>query len=450
MNNTTKFADLPALRQVVPSRFARRVGRLIALVVIAAPFVLMLTPWQQSIKGGGRVVAFSPNDREQVLQSPIYGRIVESWVVEGSEVRAGDRLMLIQDNDPEFIRRLEEQMSALEKKIDAARIKLLAYDSQVLAFEEARLLAIEAAHSHVQVASQKVEASLRAIEATQAAERQARLDLDRRNALHKDGLISTLELEVADRKFQEELAKMRQAKNYLNADRNELDAKEADLKRVGREAQAKIESARAARQEAASDVAVAEQDVSELKVKISRQQTQLVTAPRDGVVVRLLVNPGAEVLKEGSPLLVFLPDTEQRAVELWIDGNDAPLVAGERQASDGLRAGDLVRLQFEGWPAVQFVGWPSVAVGTFGGVVKLVDATDNGKGKFRILVQPDPNTAPWPTSRFLRQGTRANGWVLLRQVSLGFELWRHLNGFPPVVDTTEPASDGKRKAAKNE
>ena len=47
-----------------------------------------------------------------------------------------------------------------------------------------------------------------------------------------------------------------------------------------------------------------------------------------------------------------------------------------------------MRLQFEGWPAVQFAGWPSVAVGTFGGEVMTIDATDDGTGKFRILVQP--------------------------------------------------------------
>jgi len=33
---------------------------------------------------------------------------------------------------------------------------------------------------------------------------------------------------------------------------------------------------------------------------------------------------------------------------------------------------------------------------------------------------------------------RANGWVLLNQVTLGFELWRKLNGFPPSVAGGEP------------
>jgi len=84
--------------------------------------------------------------------------------------------------------------------------------------------------------------------------------------------------------------------------------------------------------------------------------------------------------------------------------------------------------------------------------VVLVDPTDNGKGKFRILVaeKPDlvegrngqPTPVPWPDSRWLRQGVRANGWVLLRRVPLWYEVWRQLNGFPPVL--SEEALDSKK------
>jgi len=33
---------------------------------------------------------------------------------------------------------------------------------------------------------------------------------------------------------------------------------------------------------------------------------------------------------------------------------------------------------------------------------------------------------------------RANGWVLLNIVPIGYELWRQFNGFPPVVAMDEP------------
>ncbi|MEX1364059.1 MAG: HlyD family efflux transporter periplasmic adaptor subunit, partial [Nannocystaceae bacterium] len=169
--------------------------------------------------------------------------------------------------------------------------------------------------------------------------------------------------------------------------------------------------------------AKAEAELLKVEVRLARQRTMTITAPRAGTVFRMEARQGGEMVKAGEPLLVLVPDTEARAVELLMDGNDAPLITPGRH----------VRLQFEGWPAVQFVGWPSVAVGTFGGEVAFVDATDDGMGRFRVVVVPD-GEQEWPEARYLRQGVRANGWILLNRVSLGFELWRQLNGFPPVVD----------------
>ena len=39
----------------------------------------------------------------------------------------------------------------------------------------------------------------------------------------------------------------------------------------------------------------------------------------------------------------------------------------------------------------------------------------------------------WPGARWLRQGVRANGWVLLQRVPLWYEIWRQVNGFPPAL-----------------
>ena len=137
---------------------------------------------------------------------------------------------------------------------------------------------------------------------------------------------------------------------------------------------------------------------------------------------------------------MLVPEVADRVAEIFVEGNDAPLI----------NKGDPVRLQFEGWPAVQFVGWPSVAVGTFGGKVLLVDSTSNEMGKFRVLVEPHVGGGdePWPSTTYLRQGVRAKGFVLLRQVALGYEVWRRLNGFPPVVAQNEPGSNEKVKVKR--
>jgi pyruvate/2-oxoglutarate dehydrogenase complex dihydrolipoamide acyltransferase (E2) component len=164
--------------------------------------------------------------------------------------------------------------------------------------------------------------------------------------------------------------------------------------------------------------------IAQIDVRLSRQAAQEIFAPRDGTILRLVAAQGSEMVKAGDPVAVLVPDTSDRAVELWVDGNDVPLIYEGRH----------VRLQFEGWPAVQFSGWPSVAVGTFGGRVALVDATDDGRGKFRVVVIPDGHE-PWPHPRYLRQGVRANGWFLLDRVRIGWELWRQFNGFPPAMSS---------------
>ena len=80
-----------------------------------------------------------------------------------------------------------------------------------------------------------------------------------------------------------------------------------------------------------------------------------------------------------------------------------------------------------------------MAVGTFAGKVKVIDAVDDGKNRFRIIVEPDADAIksgkeePWPTLNELRPGAEANGWVMLDTVSLGWELWRQFNAFPPTV-----------------
>ena len=172
-----------------------------------------------------------------------------------------------------------------------------------------------------------------------------------------------------------------------------------------------------------------------IDVNIARQGAQQVNAPQDGFVLRLLMNPQGHIVKQGDPLMILVPDTDARAAEVWVSGNDAPLI----------QPGHHARLMFEGWPAVQFVGWSKVAVGTFGGTVVFVDSSDNGQGKFRVLIVPDESDHLWPSNRFLRQGGSVKAWILLGKVSIGYEIWRQLNGFPPKLTSDHPYKDLKRE-----
>lgn len=178
-------------------------------------------------------------------------------------------------------------------------------------------------------------------------------------------------------------------------------------------------------------------ELNQSQVRLARQDTQILRAPRDGIIVNIIAGDIATTVKEGQPVADFVPSNVVLAAEIFIDGLDVPL----------LTEGRKVRLMFEGWPAVQFSGWPSTAVGTFGGVVQVIDPAVSLNGRFRVMVTPDPDDEPWPSDRFLRLGAQARGWVQLDTVSVGFELWRQLNNFPPRL--TQAPSQGQSGANPN-
>mgnify|MGYP002631481053 CR=1 FL=1 len=461
-------AVLPSLRLARSSRLARRFGRVLAFLLGVAVIATLFAPWQQSVTGSGNVVAYAPLERQMIVEAPIKGRIV-NWgagIVENAHVKKDQVILEVQDVDPDYLSRLKEQEESGKRQLTAAKESLAAGQRNVTAAQasitpsEALLRAyrtvqteiVAAADQYVKSSEQKVQAETRALEEAQAGFSQALADYQRQKSLFEKGFASELKFQQAEQKYLQAKAKVGKAEAYVAAAKNELEAKRRERQAKERKAQVDIEYAQTSVNKANADVAKAQSDVAKaqsevakaeqsltkLKTAVSRQQRQVVTAPRDGFILQLLANEGSDMVKEGDPLCIIVPDTTDRAVQVWLDGNDAPLVEPGRH----------VRLQFAGWPAVQFAGWPSVAVGTFGGEVISVDSTDDGKGKFRVLISPAPGDIAWPSDRYLKQGVRANGWVLLDEVGLGYELWRRLNGFPPVVSMDEPVDRLVRGGSK--
>ena len=411
------FPPLPSLAIAGSARGARILARVLAvgvLLLVAAVFVM---PWQQSVRGTGRVIAFNPLDRRMDIEAPVEGRVRRMHVVENQVVRRGDLIAEIQDNDPNLLANLRLQHDAAVARRAAAAQRIEDLQQQVASQELAKVQAIDAAR-------QRVSAEEFVYETNRINER-------RFSQLVETGDVSRRNYELS--------------KLALDSSRANLAAAKAVLERTGSEYDATIAGINASRRSAESDVAAAERDMAVIDIQLGKTAQQAVVAPRDGVVLSVAATEGA-YLKPGSSICVVIPDTDARFVEAWIDGMDMPLLAPREKLADGTTVpGSSVRLQFEGWPAVQFVGWPSVAVGTFGGEVVSVDATDDGAGRFRIVVAADAADEPWPGPRFLRQGVRAKAWVLLRNVPLWQELWRQLNGFPPVVAKSEPGSKAEKK-----
>lgn len=425
-------AALLTVQLVRPPRRCRQIGRVLMVLFVALPLALSIVPWQQSITGSGSVVAYDPVDRPQEIDSPVNGRIRHWHVVEGSIVKEGDMIVEILDNDPELLVRLKDQLDLEKAKLSSYEERVNFLKFQVELLNETRERAIEAAKGHLEMAKAKVRQARADLYAAEAARDRNVFQLKMQSDLERKGLVATQDRVLTERDYNMTLAQIEAAQAAITSAEREVDARQADLDRVEPEQNANINAALGNLESAVGDVRAIEQAIKNLEIRIAQQETQNVTAPRDGIIFRILANQtlNGQVVA-GQPLVLLVPDVESRVAEIYVDGNDAPLV----------HKGDPVRLQFEGWPAVQFVGWPSVAVGTFGGRVLIVDPTSNEYGKFRILVEPDesPGEEPWPSARWLRQGVRAKGFVLLQRVPLGYEIWRRLNGFPPVISNQEPS-----------
>lgn len=411
-------------------RLPLQLGKWLLVALVMSVPLLLFVPWQQTVAGTGRVVAYSPTEREQDLHAPVSGRIVRWHVVEGSRVKAGDSIADMADIDPDYMARIEERLRADRDRIEAAEERLLVYKAQVESYEQARKMKVQAMRMKVQMADQKVKVSEQKAEVAKTGLETARANRDRVRNLHGKGISSQRQLELAELGFAEAQAEynLTQAE-VLEAKANRM-AAIAEVSQADAEGGAKVATARAEAEKASAEAAYARGDVAKMRVERSRQLAQSVLASVDGTVVRIDGNLGGGVVKAGQMIAKIVPDTASRAVEVFVDGNDAPLIS----------RGRTVRLQFEGWPALQFTGWPQVAVGSFGGIVSFVDpAATDSVGRVRVLVVPDQNDIPWPEAELLRQQVRAQAWFMLDNVTLGWELWRRINGFPPTFDDAPDA-----------
>lgn len=437
---------IPALRLVRTSPWAIRIGKAVGWFLLLVPVALVLVPWRQSVEGAGRVVGYSPLDREFTVESPIYGRVKKWHVSEGSVVRGprlengrtipGDLIAELTNNDPQYLPTLEASLRAVVDKLSNAEIQAQEYRNTVEALQDVRDQLIQSAEADITIGEQKVEQVKNELEITRVDKETETINYNQYAEAEKKGLIARLQLLEVERKYRGALQKHQKAEIEVKQAERDVAVKRIKLEEIKAKTQADIAKMNA-------DVGSANQKVGEytkekldLESKIRGQATQEVRAPRDGIIKRLLVNEDVQQLKDTDPIAILTPQSPHLAVELYLDGNDTPLV----------QAGDPVRLQFEGWPAVQFPGWPSVAVGTFGGKVALIDPAVTGTGKFRLLIVPTEQE-PWPSNRYLRQGVQARGWVLLRQVALGYEVWRRLNAFPPIVAPEEPGKSSDEKSS---
>lgn len=328
--NYLKKSNFKSVKFIHLPKFYGVIAKVLVLLCVFFFLFISIAPWQQTASAIGRVVAFSPTDRQQIIAAPIEGRIKRWYVQEGTKVKTGDPIVEISDIDTDLIARLKFERNAVQMRLETSE---------------------------------------------RAAELSA-VNVERQKKLFDEGISSRRQYEQARLEYA----------NFV------------------------------------TEIANNRVELAKLDNRIARQNNQFVKASRPGIIMKRLAGQESVLVKAGETLAEMIPDTSSRVAEVWVDGNDLPLVHLNQSA----------RVQFEGWPAIQFSGWPSVAVGTFPAKVIVIDPAGNASGQFRVILAP-PTAGEWPKPSFLRQGIKVQAWILLGQVPLWYELWRRFNNFPPSI-----------------
>ncbi|MDW7693427.1 HlyD family efflux transporter periplasmic adaptor subunit [Flammeovirgaceae bacterium SG7u.111] len=425
-------------------------SRILAYWLMGIFFILLITlflPWQQNIRAYGSLTALSPQDRPQTVETAIAGRIEEWRVKEGEMVQKGDTLVRISEIkekffDPELLVRLREQVEAKRENIKNKEEKVAALRRQVTAQKSGLEVKLRQTENKIEQKKLKVEIDSNGLNAAKVDIAVAERQISMYQNLYDSGLVALTKLEAARIKAQQGKAKLVAAQNKCDAAKYDLYITMQDMNGIKAAALDKISKAESDISNTLAEIYDSEGSLSKLKNELAnmeiRNQQYHIVAPQTGYIVQALKTGLGQTVKEGEALMSIMPNQPEMAVALYVKAMDVPLLSEGRH----------VRLEFDGWPALQFSGWPSVSVGTFGGKVEVIDKVDSNAGKYRVLITPDPkrDDEGWPEE--LRLGSGVNGWVMLDEVPIYFELWRQLNGFPPSLNAYEGGAEALQEKPK--
>jgi membrane fusion protein, adhesin transport system len=414
-------------QMITVPKTARKLSKFILGTFLFFIFMLFM-PWTQNIRTEGKVTTLTPYDRPQGIQSIIDGRIERWYVKEGDLVKAGDTIIYISEIkdqyfDPKLLERTRSQITAKQGAINSYEEKMRLLSSQVGTEKINLQNKLSQARNRVIQSRNTVRQDSAELKAAIVNYKIAKEQLDRGEKLFKDGLISLTALEQRRAKEQDASAKeivaSQKLSNSLNSNFNAI----IELNAIEAEFLSKIYKIESDIQSTNSDMFKADEELAKLNNQYSnyaiRNGNYFLLAPKSGQIVKIRKAGIGETIKQGEEIASITSTKPNLAVELYVKPVDLPLI----------QKGNKVRIIFDGWPTIVFSGWPGVSHGTFGAVVQVIDSDISDNGKYRILVGPDPKEDEWPNQ--IQLGGGARGIALLKNVQIGYEMWRNLNGFPP-------------------
>jgi multidrug efflux pump subunit AcrA (membrane-fusion protein) len=438
IDNLATSLKLQAWELVKIPQYLRTYGRLAIKLLLIFFCLVAFVPWTQTITATGQLSAYTPAERPQEVEAQIQGRIKKWHVYEGARVKQGELILELEDIDPSFmapelLNLLQQQKVALEQNRKAALERADQLTRRIKEMNNLVKAAVPSAEARVREAANKVLAAEQRVAAAKIAVDTAELNVNRHRELAERGLVSQRELELSIQAAIASKADLQAAEAQLQEAQQGRVALTYGRDQVTAEVLQRLLDAEAQRAGALADAARAADQLANVELRLSnanmRRIYSRVLAPIDGTVVRMAQVGAGESVRPGDKLARISPTSLDKAVELWADGLDAPL----------LNVGRKVKILFYGIPAIPLPAWPSLMYGTFGGVIKVIDQVDDGKGNFRFWVVPDPDDRSWPEQAHVRQGTKVMGWVILNRVPLWYEIWRRFNLFPPDYQERPPS-----------
>jgi len=388
----------------------------------------LFLPWTQNISGDGSVTTLKPDHRPQTVHNAIAGRIEKWFVQEGDYVKKGDTILFISEIkedyfDPNLISNAKEQVDAKKMAVESYGDKVSSLELQSESLGTERVLKLQQARNKIKQAHLKIKSDSMDLVAINTQLRIAQTQFNRSTALNKEGLKPMTDVEQKRLKLQEAEAYIITQENKLLSSQNELINAKVEINRITAEYAEKISKSQ-------SDKFTALSTQYDTKAQVNKLQNQFVnysirnglyyiTAPQNGYVSRALLAGIGETIKEGTPIVSIMPAGYDIAIETYVNPIDLPLV----------HRGAKVRVWFDGWPRIVFSGWPGLSYGTYGGRVVAIENFISQNGKYRVLISPDSEAEKWPKE--LSIGAGAQSIALLETVSVWYEIWRNLNGFPP-------------------
>ncbi len=422
--NPDTFRSFEKVMQVSGGYFLGR----ILLILLVLVIIIMFLPWTQVVHGRGKVTGIDPSNRPQEVPTVVPGQIQQWYVQEGDIVKKGDTIVRLTEVnnrylDSQLLTRTQNRIRAKRAQKQSLNDKLSNLKNQIENIRLNRSLKLQQLQNKLIQNRQQIIADSMDLSAAEIDVDVAQNQLKRIEKLREDGLKSQSQVQDKRLTYQAAVAKMAAAQSKLNQSLNKRENIQNRLEQVSNTFQNKIANYR-------SKINTTQSKRSSLSSTITKLENQLanfqqraefrhITAPQQGQIVKVVRAGIGEILKKGETVVRIMPDSFQRAVELYISPNDYPL----------LKKGEKALLQFDGWPSIVFSGWPGVSYGTFEGEIYAIDNFISKNGKFRILVKPKDTYAPWPDP--VRAGSGASGMIMLSEVPVWYEIWRQINGFPP-------------------